>query len=53
MSSFAILLWRAHERAFAAETVTHYRCHAGLQCFAMPVEIDSQRKLAVIGGRRC
>lgn len=41
----------AHERAIGADTVTHYRCHAGLQCFAMPVEIDSQRKLAVIGGR--
>ena len=41
----------AHERAIGADTVTHYRCHAGLQCFAMPVEIDSQRRLAVIGGR--
>ncbi len=41
----------AHERAIGADTVTHYRCHAGLQCFAMPVELDSQRKLAVIGGR--
>ncbi|HSP64443.1 MAG TPA: diguanylate cyclase [Pyrinomonadaceae bacterium] len=41
----------AHERAIGADTVTYYRCHAGLQCFAMPVEIDSQRKLAVIGGR--
>jgi diguanylate cyclase (GGDEF)-like protein len=41
----------AHERAIGADTVTHYRCHAGLQCFAMPVELDSRRKLAVIGGR--
>ena len=41
----------AHERATSARTITHYRCHAGLQCFAMPVEIDSQRQLAVIGGR--
>jgi diguanylate cyclase (GGDEF)-like protein len=41
----------AHERAIGAGTVTHYRCHAGLQCFAMPVELDSRRKLAVIGGR--
>jgi len=41
----------AHERAMAAKTITHYRCHAGLQCFAMPVEIDSRRPLAVIGGR--
>src|SRR5262249_24478039 len=41
----------AHERAIAADTITHYRCHAGLQCFAMPVKIDSGRQLAVIGGR--
>jgi diguanylate cyclase (GGDEF)-like protein len=41
----------AHERAMAAKTITHYRCHAGLQCFAMPVGIDRQRQFAVIGGR--
>ena len=41
----------AHGRAVSANNITHYRCHAGLQCFAMPVEIDSQRQLAVIGGR--
>jgi diguanylate cyclase (GGDEF)-like protein len=41
----------AHSRAVNAGTITHYRCHAGLQCFAMPVEIDSRRQLAVIGGR--
>src|SRR6266404_5978021 len=41
----------AHYRAVAAGTITHYRCHAGLQCFAMPVEIGSQADLAVIGGR--
>lgn len=41
----------AHGRAVSAGTITHYRCHAGLQCFAMPVEIDSRRQLAVIGGR--
>jgi diguanylate cyclase (GGDEF)-like protein len=41
----------AHERAIAANSITHYRCHAGLQCFAMPVEIDRERELAVIGGR--
>jgi diguanylate cyclase (GGDEF)-like protein len=41
----------AHDRAISANTITHYRCHAGLQCFAMPVEIDSRRQLAVIGGR--
>lgn len=41
----------AYERATGANTITHYRCHAGLHCFAMPVEIQSQRQLAVIGGR--
>lgn len=41
----------AHARAKAAGTITHYRCHAGLQCFAMPVEIDATRELVVIGGR--
>ena len=41
----------AHARAITAGTITHYRCHAGLQCFAMPIEIDSARSLAVIGGR--
>jgi diguanylate cyclase (GGDEF)-like protein len=41
----------AHERAVDAGTVTHYRCHAGLHCFAMPVQIERDRQLAVIGGR--
>ena len=41
----------AHDRAVGAKTITHYRCHAGLQCFAMPVEIGRERQLAVIGGR--
>jgi len=41
----------AHSRAVNANVITHYRCHAGLQCFAMPVRIGSQRHLAVIGGR--
>jgi diguanylate cyclase (GGDEF)-like protein len=41
----------AHERARDAGTITHYRCHAGLHCFAMPVEMDNARQLAVIGGR--
>jgi len=35
----------------SAGTITHYRCHAGLQCFAMTVELDNRRELAVIGGR--
>ncbi len=41
----------AHQRANAANAITHYRCHAGLHCFAMPLEIDQQSNLAVIGGR--
>lgn len=41
----------AYARATAAGAITHYRCHAGLQCFAMPVAIDATRELAVIGGR--
>ena len=41
----------AHHRATSAKDVTQYRCHAGLQCFAMPVQIGRKRDLAVIGGR--
>jgi len=41
----------AHARATTAGTITHYRCHAGLQCFAMPLEIEANRRLVVIGGR--
>ena len=40
----------AHKRATTEGAVVHYRCHAGLQCFSLPVEI-SGRQLAVIGGR--
>lgn len=40
----------AHKRATNEDAVVHYRCHAGLQCFALPVEIN-KRQLAVIGGR--
>jgi diguanylate cyclase (GGDEF)-like protein len=43
---------QAHERALKAGTATHYRCHAGLHCFTMPVQISKgKKKLAVIGGR--
>jgi diguanylate cyclase (GGDEF)-like protein len=43
---------QAHERALKAGTATHYRCHAGLNCFTMPVQISrAKKKLAVIGGR--
>lgn len=41
----------AHRRAIAAGTVTHYTCHAGLECFAMPLQIGRRRNLAAIGGR--
>src|SRR5687767_9267543 len=40
----------AHKRATNAGAVVNYRCHAGLQCFSLPVEIN-KRQLAVIGGR--
>ncbi|HEY0100273.1 MAG TPA: diguanylate cyclase [Pyrinomonadaceae bacterium] len=41
----------AFQRAHEAGEATHYRCHAGLHCFAMPVGMDASRPLAVIGGR--
>jgi diguanylate cyclase (GGDEF)-like protein len=41
----------AFKRAHEAGEATHYRCHAGLHCFAMPVGLDAPRPLAVIGGR--
>jgi len=42
----------AHSRAIKAAGTVEYECHAGLHCFAKPVEIGgSKRKLAVIGGR--
>jgi diguanylate cyclase (GGDEF)-like protein len=41
----------AHSRAMKAGEMIEYKCHAGLSCFAKPVEIGGKRKLAVIGGR--
>jgi|SRR5687768_5694686 len=41
----------AHRRAMSTETLTYYKCHAGLHCFTMPIQIGDQRDLAVIGGR--
>jgi ligand-binding sensor protein len=41
----------AHSRATEAGGTVSYKCHAGLSCFAKPVEIGAKRKLAVIGGR--
>src|SRR5215216_1176871 len=41
----------AHSRATEAGGTVEYKCHAGLSCFAKPVEIPGKQKLAVIGGR--
>lgn len=41
----------AHARAIKSGGTVEYKCHAGLSCFAKPVELSSKRKLAVIGGR--
>jgi diguanylate cyclase (GGDEF)-like protein len=41
----------AHSRALSAGRVTYYRCHAGLHCFAEPIQIGGRSDLAVIGGR--
>lgn len=41
----------AHAEATKAGGMIGYKCHAGLQCFAKPIEIGGKRNLAVIGGR--
>ncbi|HKR14305.1 MAG TPA: diguanylate cyclase [Pyrinomonadaceae bacterium] len=42
----------AHSKAIKAGGTIDYECHAGLHCFAKPVEIGGgKRQLAVIGGR--
>jgi diguanylate cyclase (GGDEF)-like protein len=41
----------AHARAVKAGDVVEYKCHAGLSCFAEPVQLVGKRSLAVIGGR--
>ena len=41
----------AHQRAMSAGSKVEYKCHAGLQCFTMPVQIGERKDLAVIGGR--
>ena len=41
----------AHRRALSSGGVVQYKCHAGLQCFTMPVQIANEQNLAVIGGR--
>ena len=41
----------AHRRALSAGSAVQYKCHAGLQCFTMPVQIGREQNLAAIGGR--
>jgi diguanylate cyclase (GGDEF)-like protein len=41
----------AHRRALSAGSAVQYKCHAGLQCFTMPVQIGGKQNLAAIGGR--
>jgi len=41
----------AHRRALTAGSAVQYKCHAGLQCFTMPVQIGREQNLAAIGGR--
>jgi diguanylate cyclase (GGDEF)-like protein len=41
----------AHRRALSAGSAVQYKCHAGLHCFTMPVQIGGEQNLAAIGGR--
>ena len=41
----------AHRRAISAGSKVQYKCHAGLECFTMPVQIGRKQNLAAIGGR--
>jgi diguanylate cyclase (GGDEF)-like protein len=42
----------AFRRAYeAGGDADRYRCHAGLHCFAAPIEFSKGKRLAVIGGR--
>lgn len=41
----------AHRRAMSAGSPVQYKCHAGLQCVTMPVQISGEQNLAVIAGR--
>ncbi len=41
----------AHRRALSAGSAVNYKCHAGLQCFTMPLQIGREQNLAAIGGR--
>ncbi len=39
----------AHRRALRAGSAVPYKCHAGLQCFTVPVQIGGEQNLAAIG----
>src|SRR5262249_39720741 len=41
---------RAYSKAARAGHTIQFRCHAGLQCFASPLTVDS-RRFVVLGGR--
>lgn len=41
---------RASSRAASAGQPVRYRCHAGLHCFAVPVQIEG-KNIAILGGR--
>src|SRR5262249_27997226 len=41
----------AHRKAMKAGGKVEYKCHAGLECFVMPVQIAGHKNSAVIGGR--
>jgi diguanylate cyclase (GGDEF)-like protein len=41
----------AHARATKAGSIVEFKCHAGLSCFAKPIEIGNKRNFAMIGGR--
>ena len=41
----------AHRRAIKSQAGSDYRCHAGMHCFAIPVQIGQRTDLALIGGR--
>ena len=42
---------QAHKRAMSAGGTVDYKCHAGLSCVALPVQIKGTKNLAAIGGR--
>ena len=38
----------AHRRAISAGSTIQYKCHAGLQCFTMPVKIGRKKTLRLL-----